>query len=142
VAATLGQFPPEAVEKYVAEFHAGAYPRCQGPGPVDAHPAHSVFSVLILTRWTTESRLSCRGCGKKRQATALASSLVLGWWGFPWGLLVTPVQLVRNVVELAKKTDPSQPSPQGRGMMQTVMARQWHQYQREQAAAGNRPPTA
>jgi hypothetical protein len=25
---------------------------------------------------------------------------VFGWWGFPWGLVMTPVQLARNLVEL------------------------------------------
>jgi hypothetical protein len=37
-------------------------------------------------------------------------SLFLGWWGFPWGLLVTPVQVVSNLVGYfggAKSTEPS-----------------------------------
>ena len=146
VSATLGQFPPEAVEKYVAEFHAGTCPRCQGPGPVDAHPAHSVVSLLIVTRWKTESRLSCRACGTKHQATALASSLLFGWWGFPWGLIMTPVQVTRTAAALFKKPDPAQPSAQGRGMMQTVMVRQWHAYRQAQAPSqsqtAGQPPAA
>ena len=30
----------------------------------------------------------------------LLFSGVFGWWGFPWGLVMTPVQLARNLVEL------------------------------------------
>jgi hypothetical protein len=41
---------------------------------------------------------------------AIATSSVLGWWGFPWGLLVTPVQIARNIVGLFATPDPASPS--------------------------------
>jgi len=37
-------------------------------------------------------------------------SLVLGWWGFPWGFLATPIQIGRNLVGVARGPDPMQPS--------------------------------
>ncbi|MDM8544830.1 hypothetical protein QUF90_27500 [Desulfococcaceae bacterium HSG9] len=37
-------------------------------------------------------------------------SFLLGWWGFPWGLIMTPIQVVRNIVEIFKAPDGSQPS--------------------------------
>jgi hypothetical protein len=36
---------------------------------------------------------------------------MLGWWGVPWGLVMTPVQLVRNLISMASTPDPSSPSP-------------------------------
>ena len=39
-----------------------------------------------------------------------ASSLALGWWGIPWGLIMTPVQVVRNVTGLISPPDPIEPS--------------------------------
>jgi hypothetical protein len=39
-----------------------------------------------------------------------ALSLALGWWGFPWGLIVTPVQIARNITGMLKGPDPLAPS--------------------------------
>jgi hypothetical protein len=36
---------------------------------------------------------------------------VAGWWGFPWGLLMTPVQITRNAWKLATPPNPAEPSP-------------------------------
>jgi hypothetical protein len=33
----------------------------------------------------------------KSQLGGAAVSLIAGWWGFPWGLVMTPVQVVRNI---------------------------------------------
>jgi hypothetical protein len=35
---------------------------------------------------------------------------VLGWWGFPWGLILTPVQITRNIAGMCKGPDSSKPS--------------------------------
>jgi hypothetical protein len=37
-------------------------------------------------------------------------SAVLGWWGFPWGLILTPVQITRNLAGMCAGPDPSKPS--------------------------------
>jgi hypothetical protein len=39
-------------------------------------------------------------------------SLALGWWGIPWGLLVTPVQIARNIGALMSRRDETGPTPQ------------------------------
>ena len=55
-----------------------------------------------MTRWSTHPVLGCRSCGIKSQLLGLVFSLVLGWWGFPWGLLMTPVQVLRNLFALLR----------------------------------------
>jgi hypothetical protein len=45
-----------------------------------------------------------------RQLAGAISSLLVGWWGFPWGLIYTPVQIVRNIGALKNPPDPSRPS--------------------------------
>jgi hypothetical protein len=40
----------------------------------------------------------------------LAFSAGLGWWGFPWGFLFTPVQIVRNIKAMVSPPDPAEPS--------------------------------
>lgn len=64
--------------------------------------AHRVWSALVLTNWSSHPAISCRGCALKRQAGSLLSCLVLGWWGLPWGLVWTPVQVIRNIVGMVK----------------------------------------
>jgi hypothetical protein len=104
-------FPAAEIERRVREVHQGSCPRCKGPGPVDVHTSHSIWSLLLLTRWSSHPRISCRPCGKKQQLEHLAMSLVTGWWGFPWGLIMTPVMVVKNIGGLAGSGyDPRQPS--------------------------------
>lgn len=105
------QLPEEAVGRYIAEVHEGGCPRCHGPGPVDVHTSYRVWSALLLTSWASRPVVSCTGCGRKRKAGDAFFSLFLGWWGFPWGLIVTPIQVGRNVVGLFQTPDPATPSP-------------------------------
>lgn len=50
--------------------------------------------------------------------------LRVGWWGFPWGLLFTPVQLGRNIVGLVRSPDATKPSTQLEAMVRTMMVAQ------------------
>lgn len=122
---TLNQYPPEAVAQAVHEVHLGACPRCHGPGPIDAHAAHDVWSAIYLTRWTTRATLSCRKCGTKRQVKALLFSLGFGWWGVPWGLIITPIQLTRNLLGIFRNPVGTGPSPMGVRQIRYMLARHW-----------------
>lgn len=105
------QIPSETLERLTDEVHQGNCPRCQGRGPVDVHKAHQVWSALILTSWSSSPEISCKGCGVKRQLGAMLFSGALGWWGFPWGLIMTPFQIIRNGVEMAAGPSSARPSP-------------------------------
>jgi hypothetical protein len=94
----------------VRKVHQGHCPRCQGPGPVDVHVSHRVWSALVVTRYSTRSIVSCKSCGTKARLLDSALALVLGWWGLPWGLIMTPVQIGRNVVGFFSAPDPRLPS--------------------------------
>jgi hypothetical protein len=96
------EIPAGTIEQEVMRVHAGPCPECQGPGPVDMHTAHKVWSLLLLTSWNSEPWVCCRRCGVKKQAMGATFSLLAGWWGFPWGLIMTPVQIVRNVAGMLK----------------------------------------
>jgi hypothetical protein len=71
---------------------------------------HTVWSMLFMTQWQSTPILCCESCGTKAKLGALAFSSVFGWWGVPWGLLFTPVQIVRNCRALTSSIDPVQPS--------------------------------
>ncbi len=110
---SLAQRLPEAdVVQFTQQLHRGPCPRCRGQGPVDVHCSYQIWSALLITQWRSLDQISCRRCGIKAQARDLAMSAVVGWWGIPWGLLVTPVQIGRNLVGMLRGPDPARPSAQ------------------------------
>jgi hypothetical protein len=110
LAAAAATVPESEAQAFARQIHQGPCPRCKGPGPVDVHTSYWVWSGLAFTRWGSQPQLKCRGCGIKSQLGNLVFSGVLGWWGFPWGFLWTPVQVVRNIAAIVSPPDPSQPS--------------------------------
>jgi len=118
------QIPEAAVQERVWKFHQGPCPKCSRSGPVDVHVTHKVWSALYLTSWSSTPQASCRSCGMKSQLGGAFFSLVLGWWGFPWGLLVTPIQIGRNLLAIARPPEPSRPSAQLEKIVRMTMASQ------------------
>ena len=106
----LGQVPPELVAQQAAAIHQGACPKCGGPGPVDVHTSHFVWSALVMTSWKSNPQVCCRACGVKAKLGNAALSGVVGWWGFPWGVIMTPVQVGRNLFGVFSAPDPERPS--------------------------------
>ena len=104
--AVVGQTLPEReVRKHVWEVYKAACPCCGGEGPTDLRTSYRVFSLIFMTRWSSHPMVGCRRCGIKSQLLGIGFCLVLGWWGFPWGLLLTPVQVIRNLVGLLSGDD-------------------------------------
>jgi hypothetical protein len=73
------------------------------------HTSYWVWSMVILTFWNKNPRLSCRRCGEKAVFSDLWKSVLLGWWGIPFGPILTVVQTFRNVRVLLR-SDASRPS--------------------------------
>jgi len=104
------QIPPETLRNQTQAVFHGSCPKCQGPGPIDVHTSYRVYSALIVTSWQNTPQISCRSCGVKSQIGNAVFSLFLGWWGFPWGLIMTPVQITRNIVAMFSKAHVDAPS--------------------------------
>ncbi len=104
------QIPPEVVDAAAKKIHSGQCPECGGVGPVDVHSSHFAWSILVITSWQSTPKLSCRGCGLKRQALSALGTAVVGWWGFPLGLIITPIQLARNAIGMLGGPDAGAPS--------------------------------
>jgi hypothetical protein len=111
VAVAAQQMPDHLISQHIWDVHQGLCPKCGGAGPVDVHMSHRVWSALALTSWSSRPHVVCKSCGTKAQIADAFFCLALGWWGFPWGLLVTPVQIVRNIAGMFSG-DPTAPSPQ------------------------------
>lgn len=114
--------PPDVVRQQASQIFRGPCPRCQGQGPVDVHTSHHVWSVLVMTQYKSTPQISCKSCGVKTQLSNAVFSLFLGWWGFPWGLLMTPVQIFRNVHGMLKSGAVDGPSPELERMVSLGMA--------------------
>lgn len=124
LASVADQIPQSAVDRYVAKVHSNICPKCSGRGPVDVFRSHSVYSLLLFTSWKTQPHICCRSCAVKKQISALLFSLIIGWWGFPWGIIITPVQIIRNLIELFRSPDPSHPSEELQRILRYTLAEQ------------------
>jgi len=129
------QIPETAVQEQVWKFHQGPCPKCNGSGPVDVHVSHKVWSAIALTQWSSMPQTSCRSCGVKSQVGGALFSLLLGWWGFPWGLLLTPIQIGRNVFGIIRPPEPAKPSAQLEKIVRMMMAAQASRQPAAQAVA-------
>ena len=104
--------PDAELQRELWSVHQGPCPKCGGSGPIDVHVSHRVWSALVVTSWASRPQLSCRSCGIKSKLGDTAFSAVLGWWGLPWGLVMTPVQVGRNLFGLMRSSDSTRPSQQ------------------------------
>lgn len=121
--ALADQFSGDVVAKYAKQVQEGDCPKCGGPGPIDVHTSYSIWSVVVLTSWRSRPVLCCQACGTKSKLGGLLSSTLLGWWSLP-GLLLTPVQILRNIGGLISSSDPLVPSPQLEKMVRVSLAAQ------------------
>lgn len=109
--AEWAQIPPAAVAQRAAELQIGPCPKCGSAGPLDFHKSHRVWSAVVLTFWQSRSAFSCRQCARDEQLSSVGWCLLLGWWGFPFGLILTPIQILRNLIAMSRPVN-LPPSPE------------------------------
>ncbi|RDZ28726.1 hypothetical protein [Lysobacter silvisoli] len=105
------EFDDDDVHRHALVLQRGACPGCLRQGtPIEVRRSYHVWSAIFLTRWGTSQKVRCRRCGIRNNLTDAAFSATLGWWGFPFGLLMTPVQILRNLGEMLISDRPRPPS--------------------------------
>jgi hypothetical protein len=114
--------PEEEVKRRVLAVHQGPCPKCKRASPSDVHTSYFVWSALLLTSWKTVPEVSCVSCGRKAKILGAIGSFFLGWWGFPWGLVLTPIIVTRNLWGLVRSRPSSAPSPQLERIVRLGMA--------------------
>jgi hypothetical protein len=124
--------PDAVVAPRVWEIRNGRCPVCSGPGPVDIHLSYRVWSGLVVTTHSTRPNLCCARCATRARVKDALFSLAFGWWGFPWGLIWTPIQIGKNVMAIVRAEDAATPSQTLVEVVRLQMA----------AAAATTPPAA
>lgn len=110
VAEAVRRLPGDVIEQAIAQIRRSNCPKCGSPGPLDARRYYKVWSALFMTRWSSTTQVSCHSCATRRSLGAIAYCLFLGWWGFPWGIFMTPAQIGRNLRAMRERSTDSQPS--------------------------------
>jgi hypothetical protein len=116
--------PDEQALALANRLREGPCPVCERPGRFpDVHESHDIGSMFIFTRFSTESRLSCRRCANKANLMAALFSAVAGWWSLK-GLFATPVYILRNLGAIAVRRPSAAVSPELVDMSRLMMAEQ------------------
>lgn len=119
------RIPHDLLMERVHVTHHGVCPKCDGIGLNEVFTSHHVWSIGFVTWHKSKPQISCRRCGVKAMLSAAATSSIFGWWGFPLGIIMTPIQLTRNFIGLFTAPNPKQPSRQLVSMIQTEMAEEF-----------------
>lgn len=105
-----GKVPYRLLIRKLDELHRGPCPKCGGPGPVDVHRSYRICSAILVSRWTNIPEVCCKKCAIKSQVVGIVYSLLLGWWSVPWGIILTPLQVIKNIKAMFRKVTPDRPS--------------------------------
>ncbi len=118
------EIPNDIVNQQTNEIHQGTCPECQGKGPIDVHTSYRIYSLVLFSSWNSIPNVCCRSCGIKSQIGNAIFSFLLGWWGFPWGFIMTPIQVIRNIIGIFKIPDKTKPSEKLKNMVRVGIATQ------------------
>jgi hypothetical protein len=58
---------------------------------------NQVISFLVATTYSKKLKVACPRCLNRAHISASTLTALAGWWGFPWGLIRTPMALYRNM---------------------------------------------
>jgi hypothetical protein len=100
----------EGISEYCKLLQAQPCPICRSTAqPLNATLTSKVMSFLVLTTWKKQFAIACPACLDKLNRDASTTSALLGWWGFPWGIIRTIQALISNG-KMAKTNHASYPN--------------------------------
>lgn len=97
-------------DNYLSLIRSQPCPVCTSTAqPLNAALSGTVMSFILLTRYKKKLLIACPTCLHTANQDATVKTALLGWWGFPWGLIRTPQALVRNI-KTGKQIKSGEPS--------------------------------
>ena len=98
------------IEEYCALIQAAPCPICHSATkPLNATVTSKVSSFIFLTTWKEELAIACPSCLDKLSEDATSHSIIVGWWGIPWGIIRT-IKAISSNKKLAKSHHVSYPN--------------------------------
>ncbi len=95
--------PEDIVMQHAMTLRESPCPVCGRAGPNDFHSAWSVFSFFIMTMHSKKEIFGCQSCGMKHKLKYFFFTGICGWWGIPWGFLMTPFFEFANLLGLFRR---------------------------------------
>lgn len=96
---THGEEPLEPQEPLVCSM-------CQ---KVTAQPRYVIFynvkSFFVVTIRTPVQGVFCRSCADEKALRSTVITWLLGWWGFPWGIVYSTHAIINNLLGGSKPKD-------------------------------------
>lgn len=85
------------IAEYCGLLQAEPCPICHSTAQrLNATITSKVLSFLVVTTWKKQFAIACPTCLDKLNRAGSTSSALLGWWGFPWGIIRTIQALMAN----------------------------------------------
>ena len=73
-------------------------PKCGGSQDrLNGSIVYEAMSFIIFTQYSRKILIACPSCLGKSSDTALIKTIILGWWGIPWGPIRTIQSIIKNV---------------------------------------------
>ena len=96
----------EDIEKYAKILQRLPCPICDNSHEkLNGTFAHTVKSFILFTNYRSEISVACSLCLDKINNQAIISTALLGWWGFPWGIIKTPYYIYKNLKQKSANKD-------------------------------------
>ncbi|MBA3929960.1 MAG: hypothetical protein C0521_10290 [Xanthomonas sp.] len=106
----IAAVPDKDATAEAQRIKAGRCHHCGKNGGVDIHRSVFVWSAILITRTQENKLIGCSGCARKKQALDTLGTVALGWWGIPFGLILTPLGLLMNLGQMISSSTKEQPS--------------------------------
>ncbi len=91
-------FTLDEIDSYCNLIRNLSCPSCgETSRKLNATLTSQVMSFIIFTHWSKKIKIGCPDCLDKANNNALVTSIFLGWWGLPWGIIRTPIAIGRNI---------------------------------------------
>jgi len=81
-------------------------------------------TLVAASQQLPSSIVQQHSCGTTARMGDAIFCLLVGWWGFPWGLIITPVQIGRNLAGMMRSPEDKTPSPALERIVRTTLVAQ------------------
>ncbi|MDD3586149.1 MAG: hypothetical protein PHQ75_03105 [Thermoguttaceae bacterium] len=117
--------PQDVIDRYTDSIRESECPVCHGRcSPIDIQYSYRVVSFLVITQYSTRPRLSCTRCARMANIKDFLITAIAGWWGFPFGILLTPIYLIRNMIKFICPVGENAPSEALKDLSSTLIMQQ------------------